>query len=590
MSRRRESTVPPALDLLEEAVRLLRADTTFVLTHWVGSLPFVVALLYFWADMSRGAFAVERCAPGALALGALFLWMKVFHAVCCVQMAERLHGAAARPWTAGRIFRLVSVQAAVQPAGLLVLGLPVAASLGPALAGEEPALAVILMLVGAGLGLALGWTYAFFQAASVVADRSDGVARRVVRDAGRAALLWPFQNHAGLALLGLFGFFVFVNVTVGLVSAPYLFKLVTGVESEFTLTQWSIFNTTFFSAVAGIAWLLLDPVAKAFYTLRQFHGESVKSGADIRARLRTASRPAAGAVALLVLVLALGAVFGTGELRAAEEVEGAQPAVVTTPARAAVERHPAVAPESLSGAIDEVMARRIYTWREPRERVRPGDSLNTDWLTRAMKSFGNSVDGVLRKVARAVFDFVDWILLRRLRKPSAAGNTGQFDWTAGMDVVLYAVLAAAVAFLLYQGFRVWRSGRRLTVVTTEALPVVPDLRDENVAADQLPEDGWLGMARDLAARGELRLALRALYLASLAGLARREFVTIARHKSNRDYSREVERRARALPEVQGAFGEIVRSFDAAWYGTHAVTPELLQRVEAEVRSRIVTTA
>lgn len=582
--------VPPALDLLEEAVRMLRADPAFVLTHWAGSLPFVVALLYFWADMSRGAFAAERCAPGALGLGILFLWMKVFHAVSCVQMAERLYGTqpGSRAWTGRRIFRLVSVQAAVQPAGLVVLGLPVVAALAPALAREEPALAVALMLVGAVLGLALGWTYAFFQGATVVADRSDGVAWRAVREAGRAAWRWPFQNHGGLALLGLFGFFVFVNVVVGLVAAPWLLKLVTGVESEFTLTQWSVFNTTFFSAAAGIAWLLLDPVAKAFYVLRHFHGEAVKSGADIRARLRGVSRAAAGAAALLVL--AVGTVLGAGEIRGAEDGSREFANANAGGASARGANHPAVAPESLSGAIDEVMARRIYTWREPRERARPGEPLNTDWLTRAMKSFGESLDGVLRKVARSIFDFVDWILLRRLRMPRGSGNPGQFDWTSGLDVLLYALLAAAVGFLLYQGFRVWRGGRTVTVVATEALPVVPDLRDENVAADQLPEDGWLGMARDLAARGELRLALRALYLASLAGLARREFVTIARHKTNRDYSREVERRARALPELQGAFGEIVRSFDAAWYGTHAVTPELLERVEAEVRTRIATTS
>ena len=74
---------------------------------------------------------------------------------------------------------------------------------------------------------------------------------------------------------------------------------------------------------------------------------------------------------------------------------------------------------------------------------------------------------------------------------------------------------------------------------------VPDLNEESVTADQLPEDGWLQLARELMERGELRLALRASYLAGLAHLGHRELIHLARHKSNRDYDRELHRRARA---------------------------------------------
>jgi hypothetical protein len=74
-----------------------------------------------------------------------------------------------------------------------------------------------------------------------------------------------------------------------------------------------------------------------------------------------------------------------------------------------------------------------------------------------------------------------------------------------------------------------------------------------------------------------------MYHASLAHLGRRELVVIARFKSNRDYELELRRRARAWPDLQGAFAENVRSFDRAWYGLHEVNAEALQQFEANVR-------
>ena len=108
---------------------------------------------------------------------------------------------------------------------------------------------------------------------------------------------------------------------------------------------------------------------------------------------------------------------------------------------------------------------------------------------------------------------------------------------------------------------------------------VPDIADENVIASQLPEDDWLRLARELMGRGELRLALRALYLAGLAHLAQREMIRVAKFKSNRDYEQELRRRARALPELQAAFAENVGIFDRVWYGLHEVTQEALQRFQ-----------
>ena len=112
------------------------------------------------------------------------------------------------------------------------------------------------------------------------------------------------------------------------------------------------------------------------------------------------------------------------------------------------------------------------------------------------------------------------------------------------------------------------------------MPARPDLNDENLTAAQLPEGEWLELARELLGKGDLRLALRAFYLATLAHLAAREIVSIARFKSNYDYQAEVNRRARGSPELRAAFAANVSSFDQAWYGLYDVTAEALAQFQS----------
>jgi hypothetical protein len=111
---------------------------------------------------------------------------------------------------------------------------------------------------------------------------------------------------------------------------------------------------------------------------------------------------------------------------------------------------------------------------------------------------------------------------------------------------------------------------------------VPDLSDENLGAEQLPEDGWTKLARELLAGGDLRLALRAFYLASLAHLAQRNLIKLEKFKSNREYERELNRRAHSLPALLGAFGQNVSVFDRSWYGLHEIDSELVSEFAANL--------
>jgi hypothetical protein len=145
----------------------------------------------------------------------------------------------------------------------------------------------------------------------------------------------------------------------------------------------------------------------------------------------------------------------------------------------------------------------------------------------------------------------------------------------------YLLIALAAGVFVVLLWRVWRQGwRRPETVRAEVLPARPDLNDEAVTAAQLPEDEWLKLARELLERGELRLALRAFYFATLAHLATREIVALAQFKSNRDYETEVNRRARGTAELRAAFAANVRTFDRVWYGLYEVTAEHVTQFRA----------
>ena len=205
------------------------------------------------------------------------------------------------------------------------------------------------------------------------------------------------------------------------------------------------------------------------------------------------------------------------------------------------------------------------------------------WLKRQLNHLAELAKTPLNALGRSVESILQWIL-RQFGGPSAPSPRGddEVDWMTGIKLALYGGLLAAAAALGWYGWRLWRRRRpgKGLVAPAPAAVAVPDLMAEQVSAAALPEEGWLELARELAGRGEFRPAIRAVYLAELAHLARRDLVRLGEAKSNRDYFRELERRARALPAAREAFGATAEAFDRVWYGSHTATADLLAGAEA----------
>ena len=251
-----------ALSLLDEAIHRLRAAPAATLgIYYASTLPFVLALLYFWTDMSRSADAAERSTVLALGLALLFVAMKTGQTVFAARMRAQFAGRPAERWTAGRLARAALVQATWQPAGLFVLS----------------AAAVVF--------LPLGWVYAFYQNLTVCGDGQPSDRSPAAR-AWRHALARPVQNHRALGVLSALGFFAWLALMVTMFAVPFLLKTFTGEENAFTRSSGlALFNSTFLAVSVTLVYLAFDPLAKTFYALRCFYADAETTGEDLLSEL-----------------------------------------------------------------------------------------------------------------------------------------------------------------------------------------------------------------------------------------------------------------------------------------------------------------
>lgn len=551
----RRQLEPSPLQLIEEAVHLLRrAPAATLAVYYAGTVPCVLAGLFFWAHTTWFQPSAEEVAWGALGLVVLYAVMKTAQAAFCARLlADRL-GAAPPAWTRRKWRHVAVAQLRVQPWALVA-----------------SALALIV-------ALPFGWVCAYAQNLTVL-----GEAERLHDDAVEQAKLWPGQNHGGLLLISVLAVGVWVNLAAGFVAVPWLANRLLGIDNMFGFSGWWFFNTTFVASVSALTWLAVDPLVKAFYTLRVFHGRARRTGEDVRVDLQLARRGAAAGlrVAAIVAVVAMWGGVQDGALRAQEAPALAPTRSVPTanglPATAA----PAVHVAELDRAIDGVLDGPEFRWR-----LRPdpsvGEAKADGPIGRFLRQGAETLGEMARSVGRWLSDVVDWFE-RRFSRDSDSGRKSANAGAAALSLVrllLYIFIGVAIVLILWLIYLLIRGAARrgTPVLAAQAVATAtPDLRDENVQAAQLPADGWLALAREQMERGEWRLALRALYLATLARLAMEGLVSLAKFKTNLDYEREVRRRALSRAGIAQGFALRRRQFEDVWYGR-------AQPGEAEVRA------
>lgn len=519
--------------LLEEAVHLLsRAPAKAWVLYGVGVVPFVVAVLIYGASMWESPLAARSAFPAALPVAGLYVWLKFWQTRFAGELLRLLHphnGQTAEP--VRRVFRR---QMLWQPFSLLLTPLS--------------HLSLVLHPV----------VTAFFQNLTVCEalgpGEEDSVTRRAFHlSVHRARELYMYALAAKFPLTLL----TFFNWLTVLVLFPRMVFWFTGVENAFVRSPFAYLHVSFALTVFLFTHFTLDPLHKAWYLLRSYYAVSARSGADLRDRLRVHMPGARPALLLLLSLISATPIFSSRIL--------AQPS-----------------PEDFNRVADDVSMQRKFVWRMPPEVLEGVDSETTAWqrwVDQTVRAAGRWV----REMTNNISDWWKRLFPSRHPDPGAPAafaslqNLAQF-----LLILLVVVLGLAVVWLF---IRTWRRKRAATPADTgPSVPAPPDLTREEVLADELPPDAWLSMVQDLRGRGEWRLALRALFLAFLARLADQRLIVVARYKSNRDYERELSRRAHTVEGLLPGYRDLRLRFESVWYGDHPATEELLLHQIERVRA------
>ena len=514
-----------AIRIIEEAVHLLRSVPGSLLAgYYLGSAPFVLGLMYFWADMSRSANAGEHRTLAALSLALLYIWMKFWQTVFAHQVRAQLTGEPPYRWSLSRITAVATTQSLIQSTRFIVL----------------PVAGVIL--------IPFGFCYAFYQNAAAHAEEDCQTVKSTTQWAWRQSGLWPRQNHLLIAIFWIFGVVIFLNISFAAFMIPQLAKTLFGIDSIFTLSGVRmILNTTFWIAMLGMTYLCLDPFIKTVYVLRCFYGSALKSGEDLKKELhRQLAKVKKMAMGLAIVALC------------------------ATPFACLAGQPSLVSPAELDRSIEETLQQREFAWRMPREKVPQGEEEAKGPLAAAITWLLDVLAEGLRTLGKWISQLFEW-LENKLPKPDKKSVSSNQSWITPVRAVLILLLLLFLAVLTFVFFRIWRRHSTGTIeATVTGVAPLPDLNDEGTRADDLPANRWLVLAEEFTAKGDLRLAMRALYLATLAYLAEHEMITIEIYKSNREYEQELNRRAHECEELRIIFSKSLNSFERVWYGMYHI--------------------
>jgi hypothetical protein len=561
-----------SLEALERGFTLFRS--TFGREAWryySGAAPLVFAFIPMWVANDQIHFS-----NGALLLEAALL--------SCAYLL--------RAWMVCSYMHRVRERAFGTPVPKQIGAIEKTAALGRVLAWKITLTVATLAALPTFIGSA--WLYTASQIASIEA-REDGSERHTIR--GCLALASQWVGSSLLLFLMLFPLWiaVWLNGLILALLVPQLLHSILGLNTLLS-TLMGVFalvrSSAFWLALLGAAWLALDPIVKCSFVVVHQHLRSRREGDDLRGLLAslpreqkkkaqmTASAGAAGKVAFgtltVLAVLLVG--FSLAPIARAARAPLAQSSGETqldTTRLAQVEK--------LRRAIDQESQRAIYRWHDAEHPSAP------TWLDKLLERIGKA----LSRVWNAIGNFFRklWPRGLNLSFPNKGNGSRMKDLRLWLTlIVILTISAGAVLF--------WLRRRRQTAPLSIPLAIVPlpDLSEGAIATER-SEDEWFALASRLQQEGELRLAVRAAYLGLLAGLAQREWLTIRRDRTNREYLDEFVRRWRRRPQAAlDARAEIpeklrsgMRRFDGVWYGSHSLTPEsaaAYQRDQQELLSHV----
>lgn len=162
---------------------------------------------------------------------------------------------------------------------------------------------------------------------------------------------------------------------------------------------------------------------------------------------------------------------------------------------------------------------------------------------------GSALERIVERIIR-------WIS-RLFPHPKPMQPGGSPVISAVAQILIVGICVAAIAFLIWRYGPRLMQGRRKKKKQREARIILGErLEPDQTAADLLAQ------ADALARNGDLRAAIRKAYIALLCELGDRKLISLAQHKTNRDYLYSV----RDKVTLYSSMRKLTTSFELHWYG------------------------
>lgn len=223
----------------------------------------------------------------------------------------------------------------------------------------------------------------------------------------------------------------------------------------------------------------------------------------------------------------------------------------------------AASPEQRPERLERILERlRAIKESVAYERRAPGDADNKIYTKGKLESilarpeYAPQAQGP-NALTRLIQDFLQWLERHLPKFPRVrAGGSPAVGLFAQIAVLIVALLVVFyVVRLLVRRFG--RSpGKRAPKKRKAVIVLGEQLKPEDTASDLLSE------AEALARQGDIRAAIRKAYIALLVELGDRNLITLAQHKTNRDYLNAV----RNVPLLHSSMRALTDSFELHWYG------------------------
>jgi hypothetical protein len=166
---------------------------------------------------------------------------------------------------------------------------------------------------------------------------------------------------------------------------------------------------------------------------------------------------------------------------------------------------------------------------------------------------------------RWIREFTEWLARVFPRAPILPDTpSGAGTLRNGLMILLFALVIGIIGYLMYRFVPMIAHGRKGEREKRREEKVVLGERisDEKSGRDLFNE------AELLAQQGNLRGAIRKGYISLLCDLSDRKLLRLSRHKTNRDYLKDVRGHSFLFEKMAG----LTHSFERNWYGLRTVEP------------------